>query len=53
MLIFILELTYYKNMIQQILSDWTEKYRPKSLEDIVLTAEASALIKKYIKDLDL
>lgn len=50
MLIFILELTYYKNMIQQILSDWTEKYRPKSLEDIVLTAEARALIEKYIKD---
>lgn len=33
--------------MQQLLTDWTEKYRPATLNDIVLTAETRALIEKY------
>lgn len=33
--------------MQQLLTDWTEKYRPATLNDIVLTAETRTLIEKY------
>ena len=37
-------------MLNQINSDWTEKYRPQTFEDIVLNKEARNLIKKYISE---
>jgi replication factor C small subunit len=37
-------------MLRQINSDWTEKYRPQTLEDIILSVEARTLIEKYIKE---
>lgn len=37
-------------MLRQINSDWTEKYRPQTLEDIILSAEARNLIEKYINE---
>lgn len=37
-------------MLNQIYSDWTEKYRPQTLEDIVLSEEAHSLIMKYINE---
>lgn len=37
-------------MLNQIYSDWTEKYRPQTLEDIVLSEEARSLIMKYINE---
>ena len=37
-------------MIKQIIADWTEKYRPSSLEDIVLPQEARHLIEKYVNE---
>ena len=37
-------------MLNQIYSDWTEKYRPQTLEDIVLSNEARQLIEKYINE---
>ena len=37
-------------MLNQIKSDWTEKYRPQTLNDIVLSAEARELIEKYIQE---
>lgn len=47
---FSLELAQNKNMIKQIIADWTEKYRPSSLEDIVLPQEARYLIEKYVNE---
>lgn len=37
-------------MLNQINSDWTEKYRPQTFEDIVLNSEARELISKYISE---
>lgn len=37
-------------MLNQIKSDWTEKYRPQTLNDIVLSNEARELIEKYINE---
>lgn len=37
-------------MINQIMSDWTEKYRPKTIDDIILNNEARELIMKYISE---
>lgn len=37
-------------MLNEINSDWTEKYRPTSLKDIVLNSDAKKLIEKYISD---
>jgi replication factor C small subunit len=37
-------------MLNQIYSDWTEKYRPQTLDDIVLSEEARLLIEKYINE---
>jgi replication factor C small subunit len=37
-------------MLRQINSDWTEKYRPQTLEDIILSVEARTLIEKYINE---
>ena len=37
-------------MLRQINSDWTEKYRPQTLEDIILNVEARNLIEKYINE---
>lgn len=37
-------------MLNQIYSDWTEKYRPQTLDDIVLSVEARTLIEKYISE---
>ena len=37
-------------MLRQINSDWTEKYRPQTIDDIVLSAEAKTLIEKYINE---
>lgn len=37
-------------MLRQITSDWTEKYRPQSLNDIILNAGARELIEKYVKE---
>ena len=37
-------------MLNQIKSDWTEKYRPQTLDDIVLSAEARELIEKYVQE---
>jgi replication factor C small subunit len=37
-------------MLRQINSDWTEKYRPQTINDIVLSAEAKTLIEKYINE---
>lgn len=37
-------------MLRQINSDWTEKYRPQTLEDIILSVEARNLIEKYINE---
>lgn len=37
-------------MINQINSDWTEKYRPTTFEDIVLNTEARSLVSKYISE---
>lgn len=37
-------------MLNQIYSDWTEKYRPQTLDDIVLSEEARTLIEKYINE---
>lgn len=37
-------------MIQQVLSDWTEKYRPKTLSDIILPDETRNLIQKYLDE---
>lgn len=37
-------------MLNQIKSDWTEKYRPQTLNDIVLSAEARELIEKYVQE---
>ena len=37
-------------MIEEIYSDWTEKYRPKTLNDIILNEDTRKLIKKYIND---
>lgn len=37
-------------MLNQINSDWTERYRPQTLEDIVLSEEARSLIMKYINE---
>jgi replication factor C small subunit len=37
-------------MLNRINTDWTEKYRPQSLDDIVLNEEARELINKYIKE---
>jgi replication-associated recombination protein RarA len=32
---------------------WVEKYRPKSLNDIVLTEENSRIINKFISDTEI
>lgn len=37
-------------MVNQIKSDWTEKYRPQTLDDIVLSAGARELIEKYVNE---
>ena len=37
-------------MLNQIKSDWTEKYRPQILNDIVLSNDARQLIEKYINE---
>lgn len=37
-------------MLNQIKSDWTEKYRPQTLDDIVLSSEARELIEKYVQE---
>jgi replication factor C small subunit len=37
-------------MLNQINSDWTERYRPQTLDDIVLSNEARNLIEKYISE---
>lgn len=37
-------------MLRQINSDWTEKYRPQTINDIVLSSEARNLIEKYINE---
>lgn len=37
-------------MLNQIKSDWTEKYRPQTLNDIVLSTEARELIEKYVQE---
>ena len=37
-------------MLRQINSDWTEKYRPQTIDDIVLSTEAKTLIEKYINE---
>ena len=37
-------------MLRQINSDWTEKYRPQTIDDIVLSAEAKTLVEKYINE---
>jgi replication factor C small subunit len=37
-------------MLRQINSDWTEKYRPQTIDDIVLSSEARNLIEKYINE---
>ena len=39
-----------ESMLNQIYSDWTEKYRPQTLDDIVLSEEARTLIEKYINE---
>ena len=39
-----------EGMLNQIYSDWTEKYRPQTLDDIVLSEEARLLIEKYINE---
>lgn len=37
-------------MLKQINLDWTEKYRPKTLDDIVLNTESRNLVEKYINE---
>lgn len=37
-------------MLNRINTDWTEKYRPQTLDDIILSEEARELINKYIKE---
>ena len=37
-------------MLNQINSDWTEKYRPQTLDDMILNAESRALIDKYLAE---
>lgn len=37
-------------MVNQINSDWTEKYRPQTLDDIILSNESRSLIEKYISE---
>lgn len=37
-------------MLNKINTDWTEKYRPKTLDDIVLSTEARELIDKYVSE---
>lgn len=37
-------------MLNKINTDWTEKYRPSSLDDIVLNADAKELIEKYVSE---
>lgn len=37
-------------MISQIKTDWTEKYRPQTLDEIALNDEARQLIQKYISE---
>lgn len=37
-------------MLNKITSDWTEKYRPTSLDDIVLPKESRELIEKYVNE---
>jgi DNA polymerase III delta prime subunit len=37
-------------MINVIKTDWTEKYRPQTLDDMILCDEAKALIEKYLNE---
>lgn len=37
-------------MLNKITLDWTEKYRPTSLDDIVLPKESRELIEKYVNE---
>ena len=37
-------------MLNQINSDWTEKYRPQTLDDMILNTESRALIDKYLAE---
>ncbi len=37
-------------MLNTIKTDWTEKYRPQTFEDIILNDDARTLIEKYISE---